>query len=559
MRLALLAVGFSFCAGAQISDLAVSDDGQILLFRSAFRLQTENDVGTQGKIYRYQNGQWTRLAAAQDVGFAISPPDVFQPFLTSDSDVYGWQTNVGCILCQFVVVPPHSSQLNGVELPKGFPHSNLRISRNARYVVADSSPFGGPKYLDRTTGVITDAPGSPFGPPIRDIANDGAAVLLITPDSDPGEVYAPGVLSLWRPGSDPQPIYSESRIAAAALSANGGMVALETGSDGTQRKLLVLNTQTGERIRVATLASGVRGYFSLSNARWDSNGVNLLYLTPNGVNLWNAVTHETRVSTSSDEGFVSAALSADATIAWALTQNNRLLRIDVASGATQEVLPPLGNAPQVNSTGVPGSAIFLRGKGFTKDQYALDGTAVLPLVDATSDGYWVQIPWEYTSIPSGNRNVVLRVQNNPFETVAHVPFTPSLAPQFATIIEASGYPIVKAVHEDFGSLVTSDNPARTGETLHIYMTGLGPLDQPLATGQPGPSSPPAKPRAPVDCALGTTSVNVPFTAYAAGMIGIYQIDVTMPDTLPGGSPQLKCRVDGLLAAGSLPAGPTPPR
>src|SRR5262249_22441021 len=307
-----------------------------------------------------------------------------------------------------------------------------------RYIIADSSPFGGLKYLDRTVGIVGDAPGSPFGPPIRDVANDGTAVLLITPASDPGEVYAPGVLSLWRPGSDPQPLYSESRVAAIALSANGGMVALETGSDGSQRKLLVLNMQTGERIPVAALGSGVRGYLSLSNAKWDVNGVSLLYLTPNSINLWNAVTRETRTLNSCDEGFTSSALSGDATIAWALTQSNRLLRIDVASGAIQEILPPRGNAPQVNGAGVPGSAVFLRGKGFTKDQYALDGTTALPLVDANADGYWFQIPWEYTSVAGGNRNVILRAQNNPFETVAHVLFTPSLAPQFATITEASG-------------------------------------------------------------------------------------------------------------------------
>ena len=66
---------------AQVEQLATSGDGNVLLFHSRFRLQTETDLGLQGKIYRWQEGQWTRVAAAQDIGPAASPPDVFSPFL----------------------------------------------------------------------------------------------------------------------------------------------------------------------------------------------------------------------------------------------------------------------------------------------------------------------------------------------------------------------------------------------------------------------------------------------------------------------------------------------
>jgi uncharacterized protein (TIGR03437 family) len=548
-----LAITVAIClpATAQISDLAVSDDGQTLLFRTAFRLQTEPDLGTQGKIYRYQNGQWTRLAAARE-SFGVSP-DVWQPFFTSDPEIYGWQIYVGCGLCQIIVGPLVNSQLNGVALPPGFPSGNLRISRNARYIIADRYPVGGAKYLDRTTGAVTDAPGGQWGPPVREVANDGTAVLLLTPADDPGQQRAPGGLNLWRPGSGPQPIYSDASVAGVAFSATGGMVALETGFDGTQRNLIVLNTQTGERIPIATLASGVHGYSMLSQPNWDASGVNLLYLTSNSVNLWNAVTRETRKLVSNDEGFTSDALSADATIAWAVTQANRVLRIDVTAGTTEEILPPLSSAPQVNQTGVPGSAIFLRAQGFTTEQHAFDGVTELPLADTAPDGFWLQVPWEYTSIPLGIRDVVVRTRNNPFEAVASVRFTPSLGPQFASIVDTSGTPIIKAVHQDFSALVTTARPARPGETLHVYMIGLGPLDQPIATGAPGPFSPPAKPLGAVTCDQGkSATLNVPFAAYAAGMVGIYQVDVTLPDSLPNGYTNLNCRIGGLLANGQLP-------
>src|SRR5512141_2298737 len=80
---------------AQVEQLATSGDGSVLLFHSRFRLHTEPDLGLTGKIYRWQDGQWTRLAAAPDIGFAIVPPDVFSPFLSTDGNVVGWQIGTG--------------------------------------------------------------------------------------------------------------------------------------------------------------------------------------------------------------------------------------------------------------------------------------------------------------------------------------------------------------------------------------------------------------------------------------------------------------------------------
>jgi uncharacterized protein (TIGR03437 family) len=555
MRYALIAATFCISATAQISDLAVSDDGQTILFRSGFRLQAETDLGTQGKIYRYHNGQWTRLAAALDYGFALSPPDVYQPFLTSDPDIFGWQINIGCILCQLQIGPYESSQVMGLNLPS-FPHSNLRISRNARYFIGDSIPFGGPKYLDNSTGVVTDVPVYLNAPVIRQVANDGTAVILVTSADDLFQEKVPGVISLWRPGMDPRPLYSETFVSGVSLSATSGMLAVESvakvGGDGGARKLLVINIQTGERIELANMPSGVYSGAYLSQASWDTGGVNLIYRSfddsgqPASIVLWNAGTREFRTLAASSEGFAGAAISGDGSVAWAVTQSNRLLRIDVASGAAAEILPPLGAVSGVDEQGVPGSAVFIRGRGFTKDQQALDGATVLPQVDVAADGYWVQIPWEYNGQPAVPRTITLRAPDNPFETVAHIVIRSFLGPQFA--VNADGR--VKAAHQDFSSLVTPDNPAHPDETVHVYMIGLGLLDQPLATGQPGPSAPPAKPLATVACDLGKPpALEVSFAAYAAGLIGIYQVDVIMPDTLADAMPQLRCSADGVLAAG----------
>jgi uncharacterized protein (TIGR03437 family) len=47
---------------------------------------------------------------------------------------------------------------------------------------------------------------------------------------------------------------------------------------------------------------------------------------------------------------------------------------------------------------------------------------------------------------------------------------------------STGEPIVQR-HAD-GSLITAQNPAKPGETLVLYVTGIGGLDNPPATDSP---------------------------------------------------------------------------
>jgi uncharacterized protein (TIGR03437 family) len=543
---------------AQVEQLATSGDGRVLLFHSRFRLQTETDLGPLGKIYRWQDGQWTRLAIARDLGFAISPPDVFSPFLSTDGKIVGWQVGVGCGLCQILVVPPLSSEISGVSLPSTFPRGTLRMSANGRYFTADNYPFSGAKYLDAATGAIADVPVDLFARPVvREISNDGTALLLITPPKDPQQYTSPGVLSLWKPGSDPLPIYSENRVASPTISAGGGRVAFEAvvegGSDDDQRTLIVLDTQTGERLSIASMPSRDyrAGPESFAKPVWDANGSKLIYRTfddqaqPNAISLWDSGSRTSRVVLTSPEGFASAVISGDGAIIWAVTSANRLLRLDLSTGLTDEVLSPLGSSTRgAESAGVPGSAILIRGVGFTKTQLALDGDLQLPLVDATPEGLWVQIPWEYASLSGGVHKLLIRSQNNPFEGVVNVGLALGVEPHLAPWEDpATGKPYAKAVHDDFRSLVTPSSPARPGETIHVYLTGLGPLDQSLPTGAAGPLAPLARPVARLRCSLGSIDaplLQMPDLVYAVGMVGIYQAELIIPDNAPQGTPSLYC-------------------
>ena len=91
-------------------------------------------------------------------------------------------------------------------------------------------------------------------PVLREIANDGTVLMRLTQPQDPAESNAPGILSLWNPGKDPRPIYSENRVQSPTISANGARVAFESvvegGADDDRRNLVVLDLVSGEQLTV---------------------------------------------------------------------------------------------------------------------------------------------------------------------------------------------------------------------------------------------------------------------------------------------------------------------
>lgn len=560
-QLRVLLSGFLACTTllAQVEQLATSGDGQILLFRTHFRLRTETEMGSQGKIYRWQNGAWTRQAAAREVEFAISPPDVFGPFISTGGTIAGWQINVGCSLCQIIVTPPLSSELSGIALPSSFPRGTLRMSRNGRYFTADSHPFNGAKRLDAATGEIVDIPVNLFARPVvREPADDGTLLLLMTDPQDPTQDTVPGILSLWRPGSDPRPIYSENRVQGPTISGNGARVAFESVVEGCtdddRRTLMVLDLASGERIAVAPMPwKDFRAMSeSFANPVWDRSGAKLLYQKFDERNhaveiaLWDAASRESQTLLTNEEGFRSAVISDDGKIVWAATVSNRLLRLDLLTNEIDEILPPLGSLTRgPDGNAVPGSAILIRGAGFAMTDLVLDGDVPLPVVDAAKDGLWVQVPWEHAGVPEGRRQVSIRNGQNPFEAVVNLTLTHRIAPNIAKWEDpVTGISYAKAVHADFRSLVTPSSPARPGETVHVYLTGLGPLDYPVPTGAPTPLHPPARPLTRPVCRLGLPSapLEMPYLGYAVGMIGIYQADLTIPADAPEGVSDLYCTV-----------------
>jgi uncharacterized protein (TIGR03437 family) len=83
-------------------------------------------------------------------------------------------------------------------------------------------------------------------------------------------------------------------------------------------------------------------------------------------------------------------------------------------------------------------------------------------------------------------------------------------------------------------LVTDANPIHTGDTLVIYLTGLGQTDPSQDAGQPAPSSPLANVLTQPTVTLNGVDLPVLYAGLSPGEVGVYQINVNVPKNVPPG-------------------------
>lgn len=90
------------------------------------------------------------------------------------------------------------------------------------------------------------------------------------------------------------------------------------------------------------------------------------------------------------------------------------------------------------------------------------------------------------------------------------------------------------IYRSNNSLVTISNPIHRGETITIYLTGLGKTWPAVETGMPAPADPPAASLVAPTVTLGGVSLDVKFAGLAPGQVGVYQIEAGVPITISTG-------------------------
>ena len=83
-------------------------------------------------------------------------------------------------------------------------------------------------------------------------------------------------------------------------------------------------------------------------------------------------------------------------------------------------------------------------------------------------------------------------------------------------------------------LVTPSNPVHRGDTLVIFLTGLGQTNPAITAGLPSPADPLASALIAPSVSLGGAELPVAFAGLTPGQVGIYQINVSVPRNVPLG-------------------------
>jgi uncharacterized protein (TIGR03437 family) len=97
-------------------------------------------------------------------------------------------------------------------------------------------------------------------------------------------------------------------------------------------------------------------------------------------------------------------------------------------------------------------------------------------------------------------------------------------------VQQSGFGPGIITHADY-SLVTDLNPARLGEVVILFLTGLGAVDPPFADGTAGPLDPLSFTTDPnIAVLFDGVAGDVQFSGAAPNFVGLYQLNVQIPTT-----------------------------
>ena len=85
-----------------------------------------------------------------------------------------------------------------------------------------------------------------------------------------------------------------------------------------------------------------------------------------------------------------------------------------------------------------------------------------------------------------------------------------------------------------GTLVTPSSQAKIGETLSVYLTGLGAVSPLIPDGSAGPVSPLSQTSSTIMVDVSGVAATVGYSGLAPGLAGLYQINFTVPTGLTAG-------------------------
>jgi len=144
----------------------------------------------------------------------------------------------------------------------------------------------------------------------------------------------------------------------------------------------------------------------------------------------------------------------------------------------------------------------------------------------------VQIPWEFQGHSSVQMFVSMDYVYSNTYTLKLAQYSPGI---FAVEDANAG-----------SSVVTSANPAHRGDTLELYVNGLGPVGITPPSGEPTPATLPLSYTSVLPTVtIGGANAQVSFSGLAPGYVGLYQVNAVVPSNAPSGNQPLVISIGGI--------------
>jgi minor extracellular serine protease Vpr len=170
-----------------------------------------------------------------------------------------------------------------------------------------------------------------------------------------------------------------------------------------------------------------------------------------------------------------------------------------------------------------------------------------PPVSAPGRMYYVsagqialQVPWELQGQSSAQMKVTVDLS---YGNVVTVPIS-DYAPGFFLVGNSAA-----ATNES--GVIGAANPAVRGHAISLYVNGLGPVDNPVPSGEPTPLAPYSQTIATPEITIGGKPARVLFSGLAPQTVGLYQINVLVPDSSAAGTQAVTLSIGGQAAKSTV--------
>ncbi len=142
----------------------------------------------------------------------------------------------------------------------------------------------------------------------------------------------------------------------------------------------------------------------------------------------------------------------------------------------------------------------------------------------------VQIPWECEGLATVSMKVSIGDFSSEVVTLRLRPANPAF---FEYLEPGTNRRFIAALDGNFG-LIGSNNAVARGGVAQLYVNGLGRVSNRPGSGQVSPSDSLARTVETPEVLIGGRAAQVLFSGLAPGIVGLYQVNVTVPNDAPTG-------------------------